>query len=164
MLVRMVERAARDVVGDTEASIRDWQAQPLGGGMAGAIGSGGGIWRVRGTTTSGSHQTGFSVVVKVLTRTEVEFGGIRPHGKDPRGFEYWRREADAYASGLLTDRDDGLLAPRCYAIDEETDTCVLWLEDIPDDGPAAWPLERYGLAARHLGRFEPRPVHDPPRA
>jgi hypothetical protein len=49
-----------------------------------------------------------------------------------------------------------LLAPRCYGIDEEPDTCTLWLEDVPDDGPAAWPLERYGLAARHLGGFDGR--------
>jgi hypothetical protein len=150
----MVERVAREVVGDDTASVRTWQAEPLGGGMAGAIGSGGGIWRVRGTMISGSRQGEWSVVVKVLARTEVEFGGIRPDREDPRGFDYWRREADAYASGLLTDREEGLLAPRCYAIDEERDTCVLWLEDVPDEGPGAWPLERYGLAARHLGRFD----------
>ena len=38
-----------------------------------------------------------------------------------------------------------------------TDTDVaLWLEDVPDEGPSEWPMERYGLAARHLGQFNGR--------
>jgi hypothetical protein len=38
-------------------------------------------------------------------------------------------------------------------VDETDGEVALWLEDVPDEGPPNWPLERYGLAARHLGSF-----------
>jgi hypothetical protein len=47
----------------------------------------------------------------------------------------------------------GLAAPRCFAIveypDEET---WVWMEYIVETAKS-WPLQRYGLAARHLGQF-----------
>lgn len=50
----------------------------------------------------------------------------------------------------------GLRAPICYLAAERPDARVsLWLEDASDGTPAArWPLERYGVAARHLGRAQ----------
>ncbi len=47
-----------------------------------------------------------------------------------------------------------MAAPRCFAIDEPTtDECWLWLEDIGTIDASSWPLARYGLAARHFGRW-----------
>jgi hypothetical protein len=73
---------------------------------------------------------------------------------DPSDWDYWKREALAYEAGLLVDLADGFVAPRCYGIrDLGQDHVAIWLEDIVGSGPSRWPLERYGLAARHLGRF-----------
>jgi hypothetical protein len=48
---------------------------------------------------------------------------------------------------------NGLAAPRCFGIMEfPGEACWLWLEDLPDPIPK-WPIERYGLAARHIGRL-----------
>jgi hypothetical protein len=63
----------------------------------------------------------------------------------------WRREADVYASGFLTSIS-GIAAPRAYAIDEVEDGVALWLEDVVETVPV-WPLARYAVAARDLGRF-----------
>jgi len=44
--------------------------------------------------------------------------------------------------------------PICYRIDEqENGSYWLWLEDVQDDIGVVWPVERFGLAARHLGHF-----------
>ena len=64
----------------------------------------------------------------------------------------WDREADAYGSGLLETLPRGLVAPRCFAIDNREASAWLWLEDITE-GMLAWDVKRYALAARHLGRF-----------
>jgi len=72
---------------------------------------------------------------------------------DIAGSHYWRREAEAYQSGLLDNLPAGLAAPRCFGVTEyANESCWLWLEDIADD-IGYWPLERYRLAAYHLGRF-----------
>jgi hypothetical protein len=74
-------------------------------------------------------------------------------GGDPAGSHYWRREADAYQSGLLKALPGGLAAPRCFGVSEQSDGSFwLWLEDVKDEVDD-WPLGRYGLAARHLGSF-----------
>jgi Phosphotransferase enzyme family len=68
---------------------------------------------------------------------------------------YLRREPLAYSSGLLSDCEGGLRAPACFGVHERDDGSIaLWLEDC--DGPPAieWPLGRYRLAARHLGRAQ----------
>src|SRR6185295_3536794 len=47
----------------------------------------------------------------------------------------------------------GLAAPRCFGVVEQArDEVWLWLEAIVDEEPM-WSLDRYGLAARHLGQF-----------
>lgn len=95
-----------------------------------------------------------SAVVKVLAH--------RPGGHDhwQAGAEldhwyYWRQEADAYASGLLAGLTGGLRAPRCYLVAERGDGSIaLWLEDVDGAPASTWSLERYGLAARHLGEAQ----------
>ena len=73
---------------------------------------------------------------------------------DPTYWNYHRREILAYQTGLLSDFPGGLSAPRCLGISEYAeDLCWLWLEDVSDSGRRTWSLAEYGLAARHLGRF-----------
>ncbi|MGH2585770.1 MAG: aminoglycoside phosphotransferase, partial [Dehalococcoidia bacterium] len=64
----------------------------------------------------------------------------------------------AYQHGLLADLPPGISAPRCLAITEQLGERVwLWLEDLTETEKqaeaGAWPLDRYRLAARHLGAF-----------
>src|SRR5919199_1631316 len=47
-----------------------------------------------------------------------------------------------------------LRAPRVLGIDEDEAGAVwLWLEEVSDLYAHRWPIEQYGLAARHLGAF-----------
>ena len=106
-----------------------------------------GIWRVRGA--------GWSVVLKVVGRGP----GRHPNWRAGAGVDhwyYWRREADAYESGLLSSLTGGLRAPACYLVAERADGSVaLWLEDLAPLSPATgWAPERYRMAARHLGRAQ----------
>jgi len=63
------------------------------------------------------------------------------------------REILAYRSGLLVDLPGPLRAPRVLDIDEVDSAIWLWLEDVKDIYARRWPLEQFGLAARHLGLF-----------
>jgi hypothetical protein len=73
---------------------------------------------------------------------------------NPADWAYWKREILAYQSGLLDDLPGDLLAPRCFGVVEHPgEEFWIWLEDIPQEDNSNWSLERYGLAARHLGQF-----------
>jgi hypothetical protein len=64
------------------------------------------------------------------------------------------REILAYRSSLLADLPGPLRAPRVLGIDEDEAGAVwLWLEEVSDLYAHRWPIEQYGLAARHLGAF-----------
>ena len=100
----------------------------------------GGIWRADGR------------IVKVLRSDRVghPYWPAEPHPENPL---WWRREADAYASGLLPDGE--LRAARCERVVERDDGSVaLVLEDIEGLPATDWPLERFGPAARQLGRWQ----------
>ena len=48
----------------------------------------------------------------------------------------------------------GMVAPRCFGIVKMPNNIMwLWLEDIIGSNAEAWSLDRYALAARHLGQF-----------
>ena len=71
----------------------------------------------------------------------------------PSSWQYWRREPLVYQSGLLENLPGSLTTPRCYGINEHEGETWLWLEDVRDDIGSQWPLERYGLVARHFGQW-----------
>ena len=105
-----------------------------------------GIWRVR--------RGGRSAVVKVLAHRSGGHENWRS-GESEEHWYYWRREAAAYESGLLGSLAGGVRAPGCYLAAERDDGSVaLWLEDLRGPPASAWPIARYGLAARQLGRAQ----------
>ena len=119
----------------------------------------GGLFRVHGTARSGGATVPWSLVLKV-TKSPAEAttggGAVLPagFGEDPSHEQYWKREAEAYRTGLLSDLPGRLVAPRCFDVVEHADRGIwLWLEAIDDEYGGTWPLARYGLAARHLGQF-----------
>jgi hypothetical protein len=141
-----VERVAARAAGEPFMELVDWSTEPIRGGMAEAIGIGEGVLRVSGVGLAEGRATSWSVIRKQLKSA--------PGHDDPADWDFWKREALAYSSDLLVGLGDGLIAPACYGVDEIDDERIaIWLEDVRPVGPSTWPLARYGLAARHLGRF-----------
>jgi hypothetical protein len=126
---------AREAAGRTGGTLGDWEVQPLGGSATHPR-----VWRVSGTLLDERHPLPFSVVLKHRSGAPE---------RDP--------EVQAYRSGLLDrlrDRPFGLIAPRCFGISQPAERTIwLWLEDVAEPPGTRWSIERYGLAAYHLGRF-----------
>jgi hypothetical protein len=116
--------------------------------IRGGAGGGGGadasaVYRFSGQARADDILRQWSVVLKVLYAGD----------ENPSGSHYWRREADAYRSGLFRSLPGGLSVPRCLGVWEHpNESCWLWLEDVTDDA-GQWPLERYGLVAAQLALF-----------
>jgi len=150
-LAALTPERLRDVVrvalSEPEATVVGWNAAPLRGGSgAGALGGESAIFALTGTARVDAADRPWSAVLKVLAPV--------PSRDDPTHIRYWKREPLLYRSGLLDTLPDGFRAPRCYGCDELADGTVwLWLELIRGDSEPTWPLARWALAARHLGRF-----------
>jgi len=131
----------RQALQDGTAAVPDWSYQPLDGGFSGSA-----VYRVQGQAQTTHNTQPWSLILKVISPATG--------GQAPRDFDYWKREALLYQSDLLADLPIDLLAPRCFAIDEWPDqSCWLWLEDMGAVEDDDWPLEHYGVAARHLGQM-----------
>ena len=142
----VIARMAGQALGDPSIEIAEWSVSPIGGGTAQALGISEGVSRIDGAASSRGHHLPWSVILKVIRRA--------PDHDDPAVWDYWQREALAYRSGMLGDLPPGIDAPRCFGVtDIDEDRIALWLEYVPEAGPARWPLDRYGIAARHIGRF-----------
>jgi hypothetical protein len=136
----------RRLLQDETAEILDWSCRPLGGGLTVALGVAG-VYRFSGAARVESRVVSWSLVLKIVRASEQM-------GSDPSEWHYWKREALAYRAGLLERIPGMLAAPRCFEVTEHAaDEDWIWLEDIAEDDSSAWSLERYGLAARHLGQF-----------
>jgi hypothetical protein len=150
----------RGALGSTTAEIAVWSHDLLYGGMGVTHGTSA-VYRVAGTAHDRGETKPWSLVLKILR--DPTFGPA-PGGAAADG---WDREVRVYRSGLLDDLPAGLGAPRCYAIEESPETVWLWLEDVADEVGARWPITRFALAARHLGRLNgmyltERPLPDAP--
>jgi hypothetical protein len=106
------------------------------------------LFRVSGEARLDDSTRRWSTVLKVLQLPAgTDPSTLNPYDNDPR------RELAFYASGLPP-MMSGLVAPRLFGRGVQPDGSVwLWLEDVADEGGREWPLERYALAARALGRF-----------
>jgi hypothetical protein len=138
----------RQALADERAEVLDWNCQPIHGGSSQALGDSFGLFRFRGAAASQERSYSWSLVLKALGAS-LERGN-----NEPTKWNYWKREILVYQSNLLANLQGNLVAPTCYAVVEYPgEEYWIWLEDIAEDGDAIWPLERYGLAARHLGQF-----------
>jgi len=107
-----------------------------------------GLFRIEGSAHDGGVQHSWSLVLKVFAAPPTTTPG------DPAAQVDWQREALAYQSALLPRVAGGLTTPRCFGVEQpRPDTIWLWLEDVAASDDARWSLARYGLAARHWGRF-----------
>ena len=137
-----LERVMRHAVGSGTAQLGDWEwhSLPYHAVLKDRI-----LARVSGSAVVDGHAlVPWSSVVKV----------IRQPPADERGeIVSSTREILAYRSGLLSNLPGPLRAPRVLGIDEDDAAVWLWLEDLKDIYARRWPLEQFGLAARHLGLF-----------
>ena len=141
---RRLQELVPKVLGEPRAVLGEWEAVPLK--AFGALDVARSVFNIRGMARVGVAERPWSLVLKVL--------GPAAGPDDPTHIDYWKRELLLYSSGLLDDLPAGLCAPRCYGCDEPMDGVVwLWLEHVREDRDRAWPLARWALAARHLGRF-----------
>lgn len=132
----------RSTLGCEAVEVINWEFEQLHGGIA----AGTAIYRFSGQGRDQQQTIPWSLILKIL----------RPASSsaDVSAWNYYKREADCYQSGLLDDLSGGLAAPRCFSIVEHRDgTCWIWLENIRDEIGAQWSLEHYGIVARHLGQF-----------
>ncbi len=118
----------------------------------------GGICRVQGTARDGASDRVFSLILKMIHLPAADATSFFNGSDDLTHWNYWKREALAYQSGILdsasSEVGDGLAAPRCRGVVERSPTEVwLWLEDIDGVLASECPLQRYRRAACHLGRL-----------
>jgi len=124
------------------AEVLNWRYQPVEGGFGHAYG----VYRFQGQAQAGGKRLDWSLILKAT--------GPAAGSQEPGASNYWKREGLAYQSGLLDDLPGDLVAPRCIGLVEYPgQESWLWLEEAIEHGDQTWPLERYALAARHLGQF-----------
>ena len=146
-LLGVLRRTLRRDIDDVGA----WRAVPLRHGPCSATG---GLWRIEGELPDAGAVQPWSVVLKII-RYSTEGPSNWRATDDPSHSYYWRREALAYESGLVERFSGGLRAPRCLAVIEREDGGVaLWMEDMLGLSATKWDIDRYGLAARHLGQAQ----------
>lgn len=104
-----------------------------------------GLWLVTGSGSTGSTPRQWSVVVKILNRSNQETA------TDAR--IYWKRELLVAQSGLSERLRGPVRAPRFYRTEEFQDYAWLWMEHVEDGRSSAWTLDDYVFAARQLGRW-----------
>lgn len=143
---------ARQSSGRSTLQIRDWHASQLGGGLGNPVSVG--LYRIAGIGQDGDEQVAWSVVLKIL-QSPANVGWVNMgEGDDQTHWNYWKRELLVYQSGLLDTLPEGMAAPQRHgAVELPGNVAWLWLEDMVDSYEGAWPLDRYALAARHLGRL-----------
>jgi hypothetical protein len=132
----------QSALGSKTVEVVNWEFEQLYGGIA----AGTAVYRFSGQGRDQGQTIPWSLILKILR------SGVG--SADASAWDYYKREADAYQSGWLADLPGGLAAPRCFGILDHPDgTCWIWLEEVVEEIGSQWPLEQYGLVARHLGQF-----------
>ena len=123
-----VTRVARAALGDAAATVERWEHEPIPYPASNPVS--GGLFRLQGTARATAGIRAWAAVLKVVRPPT----GVPDGSDDPTHPFYWRRELEAYRSGLLTDLSRGLAAPRCFGVEARPDGSVwLWLEAIRDE-------------------------------
>jgi hypothetical protein len=142
----------RRAVNRPDFQIKGWRARNLDGKSGNPTSLG--TYRFEGVGVERNEWLDWSVILKVI-QSPSNLGYINTgEGEDPNQWNYWKRDLLIYQSGWLDGLPDGISAPQCYeALEVPGNIAGIWLEDIADSYSSTWPLHRYALAARHLGRL-----------
>lgn len=146
----------RQALEDDTVEVVDWDYKPIQGGISAEIGWSYGIYRFSGFAQAQNKTVTWSLVLKATgastAASRAADGELQR--QQPSDHSYWKREVLVFQSGLLDELSGDLVVPRCFGVDEYPgQEFWIWLEDIPQEESSSWSLERYGLAARHLGQF-----------
>jgi hypothetical protein len=97
----------------------------------------GGVFRVSGD--------GFSLIIKIVKHgIDADPHGLWVAGAEPSHRNYWKREWEAYRSGLLDALPGELRAPRTYLCTEPApDECWIWMEDVEGQPGTTWDIDDY---------------------
>jgi hypothetical protein len=142
----------RSALRSDTVALLDWQSSPLASGVGNPVSLG--LYRFGGSAQDRDETVPWSLVLK-MAQSPANVGAVdMGEGDNPTHWNYWKRERYLYESDLLEHLPPGLAAPRCFGVEERPGNVIwLWLEEITDVEDAPWSLDRYGLAARHFGRF-----------
>ena len=102
-----------------------------------------GLWLYSGEGNDGSQARPWSVVLKIIERTEEEV--------PVSDYWYWKRELLWVQSGLMERMPGPVKGPRFYRAEETSDGAWLWQEHLIQQRPGPWSLEDYAFAARQIG-------------
>jgi hypothetical protein len=125
-------------------------SEPLTHGLGNA--ATGGIWRVRGTA-------GSAVLKVARLPAPTEPARAFPTSDEPDHWNYWRREALAYQTGLAATAyaDAGIAAPELLEANTRADGGVeLWLANVAGTPGWDWPVPRLARFAYELGVSQAR--------
>jgi hypothetical protein len=142
-----LQAVVRRALNSDTAEITDCAHSLLYGGL-GMIEGRNSVHRLAGSARVRGRTLSWSVVLK-----KVRAPAPASPAADSSHPDYWKREALTFASGLLDELPEGLAAPLCFEVYEKDDGLHVWLEEVVDTAGPHWPITRFGLAARHLGRF-----------
>jgi hypothetical protein len=132
--------------------IQGWRTRNMDGKSGNPVSVG--LYRFEGVGVDRGEWLDWSVILKVIQSPANLGYSNYGEGNDPTHWNYWKRELLIYQSSWLEGLPEGVTAPRCYEAQEIPGNIAgMWLEDVSDTYSGNWPLARYAMAARHLGRF-----------
>ncbi len=142
----------RQALNRSNFRIQGWRARKLEGGSGNPVSLG--TYRFEGVGSDRNEWIDWSILLKII-QSPANLGYDNfGEGENQAHWNYWKRELLLYQSRWLESLPEGIRAPVCYdAVEIPGNIGGIWLEDVKDSFSGNWPLHRYALAARHLGRL-----------
>ena len=95
----MLTPPVRRALNSARADIAAWEVMPVAHRLINRVS--GRICRVRGTARDGASDRSFSLILKMIHLPVADATSFFNGSDDPAHWNYWKREALAYQSGML---------------------------------------------------------------